>query len=431
MHRRDFFANMGSRAITAATVAVAFQNNSLLHAQTAAKAAAGRPADSVAVDEDFWLNIRHAFTVNRNIINLNNGGVSPSPKIVSDTEKRYLEMENMGPAYYMWRVLDPDIETVRRRIAKTFGVATEEIAITRNASESLEICQLGMDLKRGDEVLTTDQDYPRMLTTWRQRERRDGIVLKTISFPTPPPSLDDLYRRFEAAVTPRTRVIHFCHITNLTGQIFPVKRICQLARSRGIEAIVDGAHAYAQFPFRHADLDCDYYGTSLHKWLLAPHGTGFLYVRKSKIAKLWPLMAAPEAMQDNIRKFEEIGTHPAANHNAIAEALTFHNAIGGERKAARLRYLKSIWTKRLGSLPGVSVRTSEDPEQSCGLGLISIEGREPAKLTAQLWEKRQILVTPITHADFSGLRITPNIYTTLEDMDIFCSTMEKLIQNPA
>src|SRR5262249_12134592 len=154
-------------------------------------------------------------------------------------------------------------------------------------------------------VITTDQDYPRMLTTWDQRVRRDGISLKKISFPVPPASLDDLHARFERAITPRTKVIHFCHITNLTGQIFPVKRLCQMARQRGIEAIVDGAHAYAQFPFKHEELDCDYYGTSLHKWLLAPHGTGFLYVRRSKIAKLWPLMAAPDKMRDDIRKFEE------------------------------------------------------------------------------------------------------------------------------
>ncbi len=202
------------------------------------------------------------------------------------------------------------------------------------------------------------------------------------------------------AITPRTRVIHFCHITNLTGQIFPVKRICQLARSRGIEAIVDGAHAYAQFPIKHADLDCDYYGTSLHKWLLAPHGTGFLYVRKSKIANIWPMMAAPEEMTDNIRKFEEIGTHPAANHNAVSDALEFHQAIGADRKAARLRYLRSLWTERLTRLPGVSTPTSADPRQSCGIGLLSIEGKEPGPLCDQLWDKYRILTVAIVHKQF-------------------------------
>src|SRR5437016_11890276 len=233
----------------------------------------------------------------------------------------------MGPHHPMINILEHEIEAVRTRLAQVAGCDPEEMAITRNASESLEIAQYGIDLKAGDEVLTTNQDYPRMLTTFRQRERREGIVLKTISFPVPPPSMDDLYQRFERAITPRTKLILFCHITNRTGQIFPVRRICQLARSRGIPAIVDGAHAFSQFPFKISDLDCDYYGTSLHKWTYAPIGTGFLYVRKSRIASTWPLMAAGTSQDNDIRKFEEIGTHPAANHNAIAEALVFNENI--------------------------------------------------------------------------------------------------------
>ena len=386
-----------------------------------------RAADDLARDEDFWREIQSAFTLDRNIINLNNGGVSPSPRVVQESMRRSLEFSNIAPARTMWVVLEPEVETVRQKLAADFGCDPEEMAITRNASEALENVQQGLDLKAGDEVLTTDQDYPRMITTWKQRERRDGIVLKTISFPTPPPSLEDLAERFERAITPRTRVIHFCHITNLTGQIFPVQRFCQMARSRGIEAIVDGAHAYAQFPFKHADLDCDYYGTSLHKWLLAPHGTGFLYVRKSKIAKLWPLMAAPADMTDNIRKFEEIGTHPAANHNAISDALEFHTAIGVERKAARLRYLRSLWTDRLTRLPHVSTPTSSDPRLSCGIGLLSVEGKEPGPLADQLWDKYRILTVGIVHPQFKGLRITPNVYTTLPEIDTFCGAVEKLL----
>ena len=393
----------------------------------AATAGNNRAVDELARDEDFWRDIQSAFTLDRNIINLNNGGVSPSPRVVQESMRRALEFSNIAPARTMWVVLEPEVETVRQRLAADFGCDPEEMAITRNASEGLEICQFGLDLKPGDEVLTTDQDYPRMITTWKQRERRDGIVLKTISFPTPPPSLEDLADRFERAITPRTRVIHFCHITNLTGQIFPVKRICQMARSRGIEAIVDGAHAYAQFPFKHSDLDCDYYGTSLHKWLLAPHGTGFLYVRKSKIAKLWPLMAAPPEMNDNIRKFEEIGTHPAANHNAVADALEFHNAIGVERKAARLRYLRSLWVDRLTRLPGVFSPTSPDPRQSCGIGLLSVEGKEPGPLADKLWDQYRILTVAIIHPQFKGLRITPNVYTTVPEIETFCDAMEKLI----
>ena len=384
------------------------------------------PAD-VARDEDFWLGIQQAFTLDRTLINLNNGGVSPSPRVVQEAMRRYLEYSNTAPVYTMWQVLEPEIEAVRRRLAANFGCDPEEMAITRNASEALEIVQLGLPLERGDEVLTTNQDYPRMLTTWHQRERREGIVVKEISFPVPPPSQDDLADRIERAITPKTKVIHCCHITNLTGQIFPVKRICQLGRARGIEVIVDGAHAYAHFPFTRAELDCDYYGTSLHKWLLAPHGTGFLYVRKAKIERVWPMMAAPPEMNANIRKFEEIGTHPAANHNAIAEALTFHEGIGAERKAARLRYLFQRWAKRLEKLPKVKILTPYDPAQSCGLASVAVEGMDVNKLVAYLWDKHRLIVTPIVHKEFSCVRVTPNVYTTTAEIDRFGDVMEEVI----
>lgn len=418
MERRHFLRAAG---------VVALLRSDSIHRALAATVGNNRAADDLARDEDFWRDIQSAFTLDRNIINLNNGGVSPSPRVVQEAMRRSLEYSNIAPARTMWSVLEPEVESVRQKLAADFGCDPEEMAITRNASESLENVQQGLDLKAGDEVLTTDQDYPRMITTWKQRERREGIVLKMISFPTPPPSLDDLAERFERAITPRTRVIHFCHITNLTGQIFPVQRICQMARSRGIEAIVDGAHAYAQFPFKHADLDCDFYGVSLHKWLLAPHGTGFLYVRKSKIGKIWPLMAAGPDMTDNIRKFEEIGTHPAANHNAISDALEFHQTIGVERKAARLRYLRSLWTDRLTRLPGVSTPTSPDPRQSCGIGLLCVAGKEPGPLSDQLWEKHKIITVGIVHPQFKGLRITPNVYTTVAEIDTFCNAMEKLL----
>ena len=423
MDRRRFFSH------SAGALAL-LQSDSVARAQAAAASVAGRPADTVARDEDFWLNIRHAFSVDRNMINLNNGGVSPSPKVVSDTEKRYLEIENMSPSYWMWNVLDPGIETVRRRLAREFGCDPEEIAITRNASEALETVQLGLELKPGDEVLTTNQDYPRMITTWQQRERRDGIVLRQIKFPVPPPSLDFLAKLIEANITPKTKVIHICHITNRTGQIFPVKQICRMGRARGIEVIVDGAHAFAQFPFKHADLDCDYYGTSLHKWVLAPIGTGMLYVRRSKIPKIWPLMPAPESMNADIRKFEEIGTHPASQRGAITEALNFHDSIGGERKAERFRYLRKRWSNRLRDLPGVKILNSEDPEQSCAIGFIGIDGIDSTKLAKYLWEKHRIwTVAIVTKGEYEGLRITPNVYTTLEEVDTFTEILEKIIRS--
>ena len=425
--RRNFLRSVGTA--TAMAGLASFREGGIERIVAASRSVGETSPDKIAADEDFWREIQQAFTVDRSLINLNNGGVSPSPRVVQDAMRRYLEFSNQAPTMNMWQVLEPEIESVRRRLAAAFGCDPEEMAITRNASEALEICIFGLDLKAGDEVLTTNQDYGRMLTSWRQRERRDGIKLNMISFPVPPPSMDDLYERFERAITPRTKVILVCHITNLTGQIFPIKRICQMARARGIEVIVDGAHAFAHFPFKHADLGCDYYGTSLHKWLLAPHGTGFLYVRKSKIGKLWPLMAAEKKQDEDIRKFEEIGTHPAANHNAISEALTFQEGIGQERKAARLRFLKDRWARRLEAIKGVRILTPYDPQQSCGLANFNVEGVEPGKLCAHLWERYRIIVTPIVHEEFKGIRVTPNVYTTLSDIDTFCEAVEKAVRS--
>jgi len=423
--RREFFHSMaGAAAVTLPT----FRNDAPDRIFSATAAVANRTPQEVAQDEDYWFQIQQAFTVDRSLINLNNGGVSPAPRVVQDAMRRYLEFSNQAPVYTMWRILEPQVEGVRRRLANDFGCDTEEMAITRNASEALENCQFGIDMQPGDEVLTTVQDYGRMLTTWDQRVRRDGIVLTKVPFITPPPNMQHLVDIFEEAITPRTRIIHFCHVTNLTGQIFPVKEICQLARSRGIHTIVDGAHAYAHFPFKLADLDCERYGTSLHKWLLAPHGTGFLFVRRDKIAETWPLMAAQESQNDNIRKFEEIGTHPAANHNAIAEAMTFHQGIGIERKAARLRYLRDRFMRHFEGMPGVTLNTSFDPAMSCGIANIGVDGMDQGAVMNHLWNTKRIIVVAIGHPDCTGLRVTPNVYTTLEEVDTFIEALDEVVR---
>jgi isopenicillin-N epimerase len=422
LSRRSFL-----RAGTTGAVAMtAFTNESLARVATAAARAADTSANDLAKDETYWREIQQAFTLDRTIVNLNNGGCCPSPRVVHEAFKRYLDVSNQSPVYHMWQILEPNIETVRRRLAAAFGCDPEEMAITRNASEALQIAQLGIDLKGGDEVVTTNQDYGRMLDTWDQRVRRDGITVRKISFPVPPPSLDDLADRLISAIGPKTRVLHFCHITNLTGQIFPVKKICDAARAKGVKTIVDGAHAFAHFPFTAADLGCDYYGTSLHKWLLAPIGTGFLYVRRENIEGLWSLTPAAASRAKDIRKFEEIGTHPAANHNAIAEALGFHDGIGSERKAARLRYLRNRWAERLKATGRFKIHTSLDPAQSCAIGTVQIVGVDTSKAVQQLWDKWRIIATPINHAEYTGLRITPNVYTTIDEIDTFAAAMESL-----
>ena len=407
----------------------AFRADSITRVVRAARLAGPRPAAELAADEAYWSQIAGAFDNDDTLINLNNGGCSPTPSHVLEAMIRDLKFSNEIPVHHMWNVLEPRIESVRRELAAEFGCDPEEMAITRNASEAMETLTLGIDLKAGDEVVLTNQNYGRMITTWEQRARRDGIVLKQISFPVPPPSPQDIVERFRRAVTPRTRVIEITHITNLTGQILPVRELVRMARERNIEVFVDGAHAFAHFPFKRDDLDCDYYGTSLHKWLLAPIGTGFLYVRKAKQKKIWPLMAAPEKMDADIRKYEEIGTHPAANHNAIAGAIAFHRSIGAERKSARLRVLRDRWARRLMAAdPRVKVLTPLNNTDSCGIGLIHVEGVDTNKLQAHLWEKHRIMTTPIVHPEFNGLRITPNVYTTLSEIDTFAGKIEEVLK---
>ena len=390
--------------------------------------ASGQSPEEAAADERLWHVVQAAFDVDLNLVNLNNGGVSPSPRVVQDALRRDLGRANEAPAYAMWSVLEPEVEIVRARLASLFGCDAEEIAITRNACESLETVLFGFDLEPGDEVLTTNQDYPRTLAALRQRERREGIVVRTISFPVPPASPADLVARFRQALTPRTRVLLVSHMTYLTGQIFPVAEICRMGREAGVEVVVDGAHALAQLPFRRDDLGCDYYGATLHKWVMAPHGTGFLYVRRSKIAGLWPLMAAtPEIKADDIRKFEQIGTHPAAVHNAAREALAFHEVLGTERKSARLRYLRDRWARRLSRHPRVRLLTDLSPEMSCGLGTFAVEGMEPPALAEALWDRRRIFVVAFAHEEFSGVRVTPSFYTRVEDVDAFAEEVERIV----
>lgn len=382
----------------------------------------GSPAQ-VAGDEDFWAGVARAYTVDRSVVNLNNGGVSPSPDMVQEAMKRHLDFANELPPRHLWTILEPRKEGVRQRLARHWGVDPEEIAITRNASEGLQILQFGLDLKAGDEVVTTTQDYPRMLNTFHQREAREGIRLSLIQVPVPAEDDDEVVRRFAAALTPRTRAILMCHVINLTGQILPVARVAALARARGIPLIVDGAHGFAHFAFKLSELGCDFYATSLHKWLCAPHGTGLLYVRKERIPEVWPLMAAAAEQRTDIRKFEEIGTHPAANILAIGEALTFHQLIGDERKEARLRWLRDRWATKVMGHPKVRLHTSLDPRFSCGIATVQLEGVDSGALNGWLWERHKILCTPILHAEFEGIRVSPHVYTTAEEIDRFADAL--------
>ncbi len=384
-------------------------------------------ATEAAKIEEYWNIIGQSFAISRSTLNLNSGWTSPSPRIVAEAFNRYKHNED-ATAYTMWQVLEPQAETIRAGLAELFGCDPDEIAITRNASESLQILLFGIDLRSGDEVLTTTQDYPRMLTALRQRESREGPTLKLVRIPLAPKNTDDIVSVIEAAITPKTRVILISHMINITGQIMPVRKICDMAQSRGIETIVDGAHSFAQLDFKREDLQCDYFGSSLHKWLYAPKGAGLLYIKKDKIPDVWPLMVSVDKGKNDIRKFEEVGTHSSATRLSIGEALLFHEAIGAKRKEARLRYLSTYWMQRLELLEGVSFNTSSDPEQFCAIANFKIAGIDPVEICEYLMAKHKIIATPIVHEEFSGIRITPNIFTKLSELDRFCDVMETVVR---
>ncbi|MBK5284195.1 MAG: aminotransferase class V-fold PLP-dependent enzyme [Bacteroidia bacterium] len=384
---------------------------------------------AAATDEDFWFTVQQAFTVSPNIINLNNGGVSPQPRIVQDALDRYNRIANEGPAYYMWRVLGDARENVRRQLAELAGVSPDEIAINRNSSEGLETIILGLNLKEGDEVLTTTQDYPNMMSALHQRELREKIKVVKIQIPVPSENPQEIVKRFREAITPKTKAILMCQMINLTGQILPVRAVSDMAHEKGIEVICDGAHAFAHLDFKIPDLHCDYYATSLHKWLCAPFGSGMLWVKKEKIKNLWTLLADPNPQSEDIRKFETLGTRSFPIELAIGTAISFHNGIGSKRKEERLHYLKNYWAGKVMKFPKVKLNTSLKKEFSCAIANFSIEGWEPAKLNDKLFADYKIVATPIAHDEFKGVRITPHVYTSLNDLDYFVSAVEKIAKS--
>lgn len=380
--------------------------------ETVLKVAEGISPEDLATEEDFWYYIQQSFTVSPSLINLNNGGVSPAPKTVQDAMKRFYDYSNEAPSYYMWRILDQGREPLRKNLANVAGCSPEEIAINRNSSEGLETVIFGLQLKAGDEVVASLQDYPNMINAYKQREMRDGIKMKWINLELPSEDEDYLVRQYVNAFTAKTKLVHITHIINWNGQILPVKKIANEAHKRGIEVIVDGAHSFAHFNFKIPDLDCDYFAASLHKWLYAPIGTGVLYVKKEKIKTIYPLFATNEnPLKDDIRKFENLGTRPFFIEQAIGKAIEFHEMIGIERKEKRLHFLKNYWIEKVKDIPGVKVNTSLHPKWGCAIGNVGIEGKKPNELDSFLMTNYKIHTVAITWENIVGVRITPNVYT--------------------
>lgn len=383
-------------------------------------------AEDVAADKDYWSVIQQAFTVSPNIINLNNGGVSPSPRVVQEAVERYNKLSNEGPSYYMWRILDQGREPLRQKLAELAGCNPEEVAINRNATEALNTVIFGLELKAGDEVIGTKQDYPNMINAWRQREQRDGIKYNQISFNFPIENDEEIVSAYEKAITPKTKIIHVTHIINWVGQIMPVKKIAQMAHKYGIEVICDSAHSFALLDYKIPDLECDYWGTSLHKFLSAPIGSGMLWIKKEKIEKIWPLVCNDKPRSADIRKFETLGTRSFPIEQGIGEAVNFQNAIGNKRKEERIRYLKNYWAERVSVIPKVKINTSFKPQYSCSICGVSIDGMTPGELDSSLFNTYKIHTVGIVWENISCVRITPHVYTRIEDLNKLVRAIDEI-----
>ncbi len=385
-----------------------------------------QPLAAVIADEELWAMMAQAYTVSPNILNLNNGGVSPQPKVVQDAVDRYYHLSNEAPTYYMWQILDKGREPLRRKLADLAGTAPEEVAINRNATEALGICTWGIDLQKGDEIVMTRQDYPNMVHAWKQRELRQGIKINWINLTLPIENDDAFVNAFIQATTPNTKIWHLTHIINWTGQIMPVAKLCAEARKRGIISLVDAAHTFAHLDYKISDLGCDYYGTSLHKWLSAPFGTGMLYIRKPLIEKTWPIFPNDKPQSPDIRKFEALGTRSFAPEQAIGQAIDFHLAIGAKRKQERLHYLKKYWCEAVSKNSRIKIHVSMKPEYSCALGTFSIDGMPPGEVSSKLFADYQIHTTAIEWENIKAVRVTPHVYTTTRDMDRFIDAVLKI-----
>lgn len=414
--RRVFLKQLGlmTSAFTANNL---FQQAYAADIERAQQTIAGFSPEQAAADEDFWSVISQAYTVNPSIINLNNGGVSPSPKVVQDAVERFNKLSNEAPSYYMWRILDQGREPLRMKLANLAGADPEEIAVNRNATEALNTVIFGLDLKAGDEVIGTKQDYPNMIQAWRQREMRESIKYTQISFNFPIEDDAAIVDAFAKAITPKTKVLHITHVINWVGQILPVRKICDMARSKGITTIVDGAHSFGLLDFKIPELGCDYFGTSLHKFLSAPIGSGMLWIRKDKIANIWPLVCNDKPRSTDIRKFETLGTRSFPIEQGIGEAINFHEAIGSKKKEARIRYLKDYWATKVKDLPGVKIHTSFKPDYACSICGVSIDGMTPGELDSALFSKYKIHTVGIVWENISCVRITPHVYTRTIDLD--------------
>ena len=414
MNKRDFLRTMGGASL------------GLLLGDRLWAQYADMPAAALAVDEPFWAAIREKYLLKPDYINLENGYFSMQSQPVLEAFIARVREINREASYYMRTTQYDDKLAVRKQLAAMGGCSHEELIITRNTTESLDTVISGIDWKAGDEAVMAAQDYGAMLDMFALQAKRYGVVNRIVSLPIDPQSDDGIVQLYERAITPKTRLLMICHMVNITGHILPVKKVADMAHRHGVEVMIDGAHSFAQLDFRIPDLGGDYFGASLHKWLGTPLGAGLLYVRSDKIAKLWPVFADSSVADSDIRKLNHTGTHPVHTDLAIANAIAFHETIGIQRKEARLRHLQNYWTSRVRGVRNIVLNTPADPARSCAIANVGIVGMPPAALAKALLQKYKVWTVAIDTANVQGARITPHVYITTAELDLFVRALMEL-----
>ncbi len=417
MNKRTFIKRIALAGLTAPAL---FKTENLL------RAAENRAPVDLAQDSDFWARIRATYKLKPDYINLESGFYCIQPEDTLEQFTRHVREVNYQGSYYMRNYRLENKERIAAALAEMANCSPDELIITRNATESLDTIIGGVDWNPGDEAVLANQDYGAMRHMFQLVEDRYGVVQKIIDVPTHPKSDQEIVDAYAAAITPKTRLLMVCHIINITGHILPVHKICDMAHARGVDVMVDGAHAFGHFHVSIAELDCDYYGTSLHKWLSAPLGAGFLYVKKKNVSKIWPMFGDKPREADDILKLNHTGTHPAHTDLAIANAINYHNHIGGERKEARLRYLQNYWTDQARELDHVVLYTPVERHRSCGIATVGIKGMVPADMASALLDSHGIFTVAIDGSGVHGCRISPNVFTSTEELDTLVRALKAM-----
>ena len=418
MKKREFLKN-----ISLAVLGAPFYGSAL--ASCADEAAKTSPT-KLATNEDFWLKVRGDYKLKPDYINLESGYYNIIPTPTLNALHKHIDTINYEGSFYMRTKRVADKKRMSEKLAKVIKSPAKNVIITRNTTESLDMVIKGMDWKPGDEAVFAEQDYGAMRVMFEQVANRFGVVNNIVSVPNHPKSDQEIVDLYANAITPKTKLLMVCHMINITGHILPIKKICQMAHSKGVKVMVDGAHCIGHFEFDMKDLECDFYGSSLHKWLAVPLGTGLLYVADEHIDTLWPIFASHSTGDGNIAKLNHTGTNPVYHDLSIENAIDYYNMLGGARKEARLRYLQEYWTKQVRNIPKIIVNTPIESHKACGIANVGIEGIIPTDLAKKLMDDYKIFTVGINGKVVRGCRITPNVFTTTDELDVFVNALKEM-----